>query len=259
MMQPDAARRLIEAMGASGGIIAAVGAGGKKTTLRRLLEAHAVLGHGPLALTATVTMAMPGCSVPLVRVVAPAERLPEDIEHALDRRTALFYAVPLDKPGRFGGVPVDLVALLHHRHRFLITLVKADGARMRSIKAPASAEPVLPDRCDLVLPIVSAGALGRPLDHRTVHRPERLAALLAADPGQILTPEHLGRLLAHPNGALQRVGDARVVPVINAVDDPVRHAAARAAAEVALQQTGRFDRVVLARMTALDPVVEVVR
>lgn len=258
LIERAAARRLIEALGATGGLVAAVGAGGKKTTLRRLLEAHAALGRAPLALSATVTIAAPVCSLPLVRVIEPADRLAAEVGRAFDPHGSLFYAVPSDKRGRFGGVPGGLIAALHHRHRFALTLVKADGARMRSIKAPAADEPVLPPACDLVLPIVAAGALGRPLDGRTAHRPERLGALLGLAPGTVLGPAHLGRLLAHPAGALQGVGGARVVPIINAVDGVERHEAARAAARAALAGTDRFERVVLARMASLDPVIEVI-
>ena len=42
------------------------------------------------------------------------------------------------------------------------------------------------------------------------------------------------------------------------VDDRARLAAARETARQALRRTGRFSRVVLARMTATDPVIEVV-
>jgi hypothetical protein len=48
------------------------------------------------------------------------------------------------------------------------------------------------------------------------------------------------------------------VPVINMVDDGARLGLARQAAREALALTRRFDRVVLAAMTAAEPIVEVV-
>ena len=40
----------------------------------------------------------------------------------------------------------------------------ADGARMRLLKAPKPDEPVVPRSCDTVIAVLSAQAIGRPLD-----------------------------------------------------------------------------------------------
>jgi hypothetical protein len=49
-----------------------------------------------------------------------------------------------------------------------------------------------------------------------------------------------------------------VVPIINMVDDQARREAARSAARLALATSSRLARVVLASMSATDPVIEVV-
>jgi hypothetical protein len=54
------------------------------------------------------------------------------------------------------------------------------------------------------------------------------------------------------------VGGAVVVPIINMVDDPAVLLAARETARQALAMTRRFERVVLAAMTAAAPLIEVV-
>ena len=109
-----------------------------------------------------------------------------------------------------------------------------------------------------MLPLVSARIFGQPLTEAVAHRLERVAAVTSARPGERLTPEHVARLLTSEQGALQGVGSATVVPIINMVDDQARHAAARVAAQLALAACPRLTRIVLARMTATDPVIEVV-
>ena len=49
-----------------------------------------------------------------------------------------------------------------------------------------------------------------------------------------------------------------MVPVINMVDDQATREAAREAARLALETSSRLAQVVLARMIAPDPVIEVV-
>jgi hypothetical protein len=60
-------------------------------------------------------------------------------------------------------------------------------------------------------------------------------------------------------GLLRGSAGRTVVPVINMVDDPPGEELAREAAEIALTETDRFDRVILATMRRKDqPVVAVV-
>jgi len=250
---------LLDLLAARSGIVCTVGAGGKKTTLYRLAEAHRALGTPRIALTTTVLSAPPPRELAgQGRLIAPADELRAAVPARAGRHGLLLYATPSPKPGRLGGPPPALITELHTAAGFTVTLVKADGARMRLIKAPNPDEPVLPPGVATVLPLVSAAAIGRPLDAAIAHRPERVAAVTGAAPGERLTPDHVARLLASAAGALQGTGTAMVVPVINMVDDAGRHRLAAAAARAALALSTRFTRVVLARMSAPEPVVEVI-
>ncbi len=68
-------------------------------------------------------------------------------------------AAPSDKPGRYSGIAAELVSRLHARTGREATFVKADGARMRVIKAPKDDEPVFPPGCSTLLCMSSAQAL----------------------------------------------------------------------------------------------------
>jgi probable selenium-dependent hydroxylase accessory protein YqeC len=234
-----------------------VGAGGKKTTLYRLVEAHLAAGTARVGFTCTVAMAPPPAWLgkPVIEEAARLARAFGDLGRD---RSLVAYAQPSPKPGRVGGVPPDVLARLHHEAGFDVTLVKADGARMRWIKAPAPGEPVLPSGAATVLVVISAKIFGEPLTEAVAHRPERLAAVIGARPGDLVTPEHVARLLTSERGALRAVGNATVVAIINMVDDEARRVAARAAARQALAASDRLTRVVLTRMTAADPLIEVI-
>jgi probable selenium-dependent hydroxylase accessory protein YqeC len=109
-----------------------------------------------------------------------------------------------------------------------------------------------------VIPIVSARAIGEPLTEVVAHRLSHLEAVTGARYNEPITPTHLARLLASPQGALKNVGDAVVVPVINMVDDPRREELARQAALMALELSERFDRVVLTSHKQTRRLVDVV-
>ena len=233
---------LLDALNARTGIVCAVGAGGKKTTLYALAAAH----PGRVGVTATVFMTSFSRRLGAHVLITQAPDVPA-LLHAPEAAAArcVAYARPSEKSGRVAGIAPEEVGACHATG-FDLTLVKADGARMRAIKAPAPGEPVLPPAPDTVLCIVSAGAIGAPLDEHTAHRPERIAAVTGLEAGAPITAEAVGRLLAAEDGAMQGIpAGAHAIAVINAVDDAAREHAARAAAQVALAANERLERVVL--------------
>ncbi|NLO78769.1 MAG: putative selenium-dependent hydroxylase accessory protein YqeC [Xanthomonadaceae bacterium] len=230
---------LLQALGAESGILCAVGAGGKKTVLYRLFAAH----PGRVGLTATAFMTVFPDELAAARLVAPEAELEARVPALPARRIA--YAQPSEKPGRMAGLVPERVATIHARGGFDLTLVKADGARMRRIKCPAEHEPSLPPSTSTTLLILSALALGKPLSDKIAHRPERVAAVTGRALGEPITPADLAAIYSHPQGLLQGTAGSRVIPVLNMVDTAELEQAGREVARLTLAASPRFDRFVL--------------
>jgi probable selenium-dependent hydroxylase accessory protein YqeC len=246
---------LLDLLEAREGVVCAVGAGGKKSLLGHLATTH----PGRVAITATVFTTYFQERLGFAVAVDADERLAEAVA-ALDPGASVAYACPGSKPGRRAGVSPGTLERIHREGRFEATYVKADGARMRLIKAPAADEPAIPASATIVLPVLSVHAIGEPLGPVVAHRVDRVAEVTGARVGEPISPAHLGRLLSAPQGLLKATEGRRVVPVINMVDDAGLEAHAREAAAVALDLTDRFDRVVLVSLARqADPVVAVVR
>jgi len=250
---------LVDALGAAAGTTCLVGAGGKKTTLYALA---ARLDRA--VLTATVR-------IPIFDREVAGVRVAEDPVAALDavgatdgdERTGGAEPFPLglvperERDDRYRGYDPAVVDAIGAAHEGPV-LVKADGARTRLLKAPDEREPQIPASADRVVPVASVGAVGEPLTADTVHRPERVAAVADAALGDEITPELVGRVLAHERGGLKGIPrDATAIPLVNAVDDAADETAARAIARV-VHERADVPRVVLARMLdgAIVDVVE---
>ena len=245
---------LIDALGARKGIVCAVGAGGKKSVLYQLAREK----EGRFALTATVHTTVFPDDLPVERVVDNEADLFERVL-AADPSRSVAYACPSTKPGRYAGASGATIRSIHEAGNFDATFVKADGARMRWIKAPAENEPMLTSVVDVVIPVVSARAIGEPLSERVAHRLDQVQAVTGVMPGSRLTPEAVGRLLASEDGGLKGTGAARVAPVINMVDNKSQQQMALAAAKAAIALTSRIDRVVLSCLRrSSEPVVAMV-
>ena len=249
---------VVDALDAAAGTTCLVGAGGKKTTL------YALAGRLDRAvLTATVR-------IPIFDREVAAVRVTEDPAAALDE-----IAANDDAGGAGGGesFPLGLVPERERDDRYRgydpavadeigaahdgPVLIKADGARTRLLKAPNEREPQIPSSADRVVPVASVGAVGEPLTAETVHRPERVAAITDAALGDEITPDLVGRVLAHERGGLKGVPDgATAIPLVNAVDDDADEAMAREIARV-VHERAAVSRVVLARMKE-EEIVDVV-
>lgn len=134
-------------------------------------------------------------------------------------------------------------------------LIEADGARGRSLKAPAEHEPVVPDFTNKVVPMAGLDALGQPIGSPAVHRPERVAEVLGLDSSDTLGPEEIASLLSSPHGGLQGVPAGAEVRILLNKVDPSRLAAGREIAGRLLENPG-IQAVVLGALEAEDPVTE---
>lgn len=237
---------LLDALDAHG-LVCTVGAGGKKTTCYTLAARHdrAVV---------TATVRIPVFDDRVARVVVT-----DDPVRAVDANTDWPLGLVPERHDevRYAGYETDMVDRLAERTDCDAVLVKADGARNRLFKAPGDHEPQIPAGTDTVLPIASARAVGQPLTEEVVHRPERVADVADLAIGDEIRPEHVGRVLASPEGGLKRVPEgATAIPVVNMCDDEALTEQGRAVAE-ALHELADVPRVVLTRMD-LGQVVAVV-
>ena len=114
------------------------------------------------------------------------------------------------EPGKLKGIHPSWIPVL--RLGWDAVLVEADGARRLPVKAPGPGEPVLPPDAGLVVVgVVGLDCLGRPMDERTVHRPERFAAVTGCRPGAAIGWEHLAALALHPEGLFKGAGPRRLL------------------------------------------------
>lgn len=198
-----------------------VGAGGKTSLLlhfARELEA----GGRPVLVTTTTHLADPteDAGVPFARtLLRPDLEQPVTGDSAAGPETlpgvTLLVARAADEPGKLKGIHPSRVAGL--RERWDLVLVEADGSKRRPIKAPADHEPVVPEGTDLVVGVVGLDALGEPMDERTVHRPERFAAVTGCAAGAPIGWDHVVALARHPEGLFKGARGRRVV-LLNKAD-----------------------------------------
>jgi probable selenium-dependent hydroxylase accessory protein YqeC len=226
------------------GIISLVGAGGKTTALFALARSLSAEGCAVLATTTTHILDPGAASAREGRgfgpvVVHPDPSSPEclDALAATGPRAVLAAGREGSRLTGIDPAAVPAVAALYD-----VVLIEADGARRRSIKAPAAHEPEAPASSSIVIGCVGLDALGAAMDERTVHRPELFGPLTGCAPGEAISAEHVGRLAASPDGLFKTVLDGclRVV-LLNKADTVPRDLAEECAR--AVTEAGGCDAV----------------
>lgn len=228
---------LVEALAADG-LVAVVGAGGKKSTIYELagrLDRAVVTASVRIPIFDDEVAAVVVTDDP-VGAVAASDDWPLGVVPEREREDRYLGYDPATVAD-LAGADVDAV------------LVKADGARSRLLKAPDDREPQIPGNADTVLPVASARVVGKVLDETHVHRPERVADVAGIEVGDELTAEDVARVLASDRGGLKGVPpDATVVSVVNMADDQRLRRTARDVAEGVLDRTDAVDSVAVTRM-----------
>ena len=162
---------------------------------------------------------------------------------------------------RRAGLPphlVDELALAGTNLGIAAITVEADGSKMRPAKAPAEHEPVLPAATTLLAPVLGLDAVGAAVNPRLFHRDELVRGVLGLpESGEIrFTPRHAADLLVHPaGGAKSRPPGARLLPIFNKADTPLRLLYGRLAANH-LATGGQAALLTAVGAADGDPVIE---
>ena len=250
---------LVEALQLSDGeVVALVGGGGKTTTMFALARELTSRGKGVVVTTTTRILPPTPDQAPCLLVESSLKRLLARLPESLRQHSLVAVGSALGSDGKLAGIDPGWVEPLRKLPGIDNILVEADGAAGKPFKAPRPYEPVIPQQCDLVVPMVGIEAVGQVLEEERVHRAERVAALASIDMGQAITSEVVATVLLHPEGNIKGSPQkARIVPLINKVDDDSKLAKAREVARRLIEHGAR--RVVLAHTAFEPPVVEVLQ
>lgn len=126
-----------------------------------------------------------------------------------------------------------------------IILVEADGARSRSLKAPAAYEPVWPPATTLAVAVVGVDAVGVPFNATVVHRPEQVAAITGLSEGEPITPHAVASCILHADGVFARIPSrARRCVLINKVSTDAHRTVAMQVAQIVAARDPALDVII---------------
>jgi molybdenum cofactor cytidylyltransferase len=173
-----------------GDVVSLVGAGGKTTILYGLSTELRRLGLTVVTTTTTHIQSPDSDSAyttPPVVFASEEGNWIDTVRTRVERYGAATVVGTKVREDKLKGLAPREVDLLRRIADCLV--IEADGARSRSLKAPASHEPVVPPSTTLTVAIAGLDALGQLLDEKAVHRPEEVVRLTGASAGSPISEE----------------------------------------------------------------------
>lgn len=199
-------------------MIAAVGAGGKTSTLRRLAEEYALMGKKAIVLTTTHMREETtpwSCVVEEEEWISKGNELLERVKECLEQYGQAWIGTKAKK-GKMSSVPELILAEIESWNVPL--LVEADGARMLPLKVPGEQEPVLLPQTTHVFSVYGMDALDQKLEE-ICFRSEKAAELLGKQPEDQVTEEDIIKLACHEQGGRKGCPkQAEYIVVLNKAD-----------------------------------------
>ena len=192
-------------------LVSIVGAGGKTTTMYILANELAWQGKRVITTTTTNIYFPKGDETDTLIVASETPRLLKMLSTTWRQHQRVTVAGSVLGAGKLAGLQPDQPYELLMKSGADAILVEADGARHHMIKAPAEHEPVVPPQTNVALLLMSANAINQPLSPEIAHRPERIAAVLGVDQGEILTPAHIAKLMTSEQGGLKSIPETATV------------------------------------------------
>lgn len=240
-----------------GEVVALTGAGGKTTIMFALARELMVRGNKVIITTTTKIMAPSKSESPALVIADSLEKALKLTGEELQKHPMVIVGTNILQDGKLVGIPPEWVEQLKRIAGVNNVLVEADGAAGKPFKAPREYEPIITQDTNLVLSVVGIDALDRELIEINVHRVDRVTALTGLKRGEKITAEAIALVMLHPQGNIKGSPEgARIIPLINKVDDNDRLLKARDLARILIKHGAK--QVVLAHAAFEPEVVEVI-
>jgi len=242
-----------------GGLVCLVGAGGKTSLMFRLARELSAAGNRVLT-TTTTKIRMPAPEQSEAVVISASMDAIAERAGKLQTRKFHFTAAEqrLGAQDKLKGYAPEFVDELWRCGLFRWILVEADGAAGRPLKAPAAHEPVIPSSTGWVVGVVGLDAAGKPLNERSVFRPQLFSKLTGLPLGRRVSAQEIAAALTHAEGIFKGspAGCRRYI-FLNKAESVARIRAGRAVVKaVEAAADAQLKRILIGSLQRDPPILE---
>lgn len=200
-------------------LVCLVGAGGKTTTMFTL--ASALKSMGQQVLVTTTTKIFRPDRNQYDSLIIDAAGTPSPLEERRPGTITCLGKSLRSKDNKLIGIDKERLDQIYDLEYFNTIIVEGDGAKRKPIKAPGTAEPVIPQKTTLTLGVIGLDALGKPVTDENVHRWRQFCDVTGTKENDTIDENAIIRLITSPNGLFKNAPkSSRRVVILNKADIP---------------------------------------
>lgn len=243
-----------------GNVVTLVGAGGKTSTMLKLAKEVSRENKITIVTSTTQILESEGRETDYLLFAESSNNLEIQLSEEAIKGGIVTVVSKYGEDEKLDGLEPEIVDEIKSLEGTGLVIVEGDGAARKPFKAPASYEPVIPLRTDILIPTVGVDVIGKSLISKNVHRPELVCEISNSQMGTEVTPEILSKVISSEEGGMKGVpSGARVVPLVNKIENKRDESYAMEVAELILSSgEERIEKVALGHVQAEDPIVKVI-
>lgn len=180
------------------GLLSFIGAGGKTTTIFKLAQELKKLDKKVLITTSTAIF-YPNRNDYDRIIIDDSVNLIEALDD-VKSGTITIIGREVSKENKLLGLSKEIIEKIHVRNIFDFILVEADGAKRKSIKAPADHEPVIPENTDKTIGVIGIDSIEKKINEENVHRPKLFCEITNSKIEEMIDEEKIYRLIENDKG-----------------------------------------------------------
>ena len=225
-------------------LITLVGGGGKTTTIYKL--ADSLKSNNSVLITTTTHMFHPHKQVDHVYF--------KELPNVNYQNTAIaLFDVYNKEKDKVDGFSNDRIDRIKESHIVDYILNEGDGSRRKPLKCYGKHEPMIPMSSDIVIIILGADALNKPLSEEVVQRLNEFKEVTQILEGDLITDDVIIKLLTHPKGFLKNIPESAKAYILfnKSKTYPIEFNQALFANKL-YSKTDKYEAIIYAEMASLE-------
>ncbi|MTI48630.1 selenium cofactor biosynthesis protein YqeC [Sporosalibacterium faouarense] len=179
-------------------MVCLVGGGGKTSTMFML--AKKLKNIGKKVLVSTTTAIYEPIKDDYDELIINLDSKKTKLLYGIPKRTITVIGSEISSEGKLLGLDKETMNKLFRENIFDYIIIESDGAKRKSIKAPASHEPVIPDMVTKVIGVIGLDSMYKKINEENVHRPNILCNVVETEINDIIDEEIIVKLVLSQQG-----------------------------------------------------------
>lgn len=199
-----------------GDVVSIVGGGGKTSTMNELAKELKNMNYKVLV-TSTTAIMMPKKEEFDYLYIQKETDIEKEIEN-LEEGTITVLVKEFIRQDKVKGLEIEFLDNIIKRNIFDIVIIEADGARMKTIKAPREDEPLLTKYTTKTIGVFGIDSIGLRINDNNIHRAEMFLKIIEKEENDILDDEDIVKLIESDKGIFKKSKELEKYLIVNKCD-----------------------------------------